>query len=82
MQIRYNLSHLEQWARDQNLVTSMDSDVTDMLLPIIQAAQLLQARKSEDDVESICAMCNRMSSNQVGYPESTINFDPSEKQWN
>ena len=65
MQIRYNLSHLEQWARDQNLVTSMDSDVTDMLLPIIQAAQLLQARKGEEDVESICAMCNRMSSNQV-----------------
>ena len=67
MQIRYNLSHLEQWARDQTLVTSMDNDVTDMLLPIIQAAQLLQARKSEDDVESICAMCNRMSSNQVIY---------------
>lgn len=36
-----------------------------MLQPIIQAAQLLQARKSDADVNSICDMCNRMTSNQV-----------------
>lgn len=36
-----------------------------MLQPIIQAAQLLQARKTDDDVDTVCEMCNKMSSNQV-----------------
>lgn len=36
-----------------------------MLQPIIQAAQLLQARKTDKDVTSICDMCNKMTTNQV-----------------
>ncbi len=36
-----------------------------MLQPIIQASQLLQARKLDGDVDSVCDMCNRMSANQV-----------------
>ncbi|XP_063217828.1 unconventional myosin-Va isoform X2 [Bacillus rossius redtenbacheri] len=62
MQIRYNLSHLEQWAREQHL---QDTKVPDMLQPIIQAAQLLQARKSDEDVQSVCDMCDRLSMFQI-----------------
>lgn len=62
MQIRYNLSHLEQWTRDMRL---HESGVTDTLAPIIQAAQLLQARKTDDDVHSICDMCDKLSVSQV-----------------
>ncbi|XP_044003935.1 unconventional myosin-Va isoform X2 [Aphidius gifuensis] len=60
MQIRYNLSHLEQWARNQNL-----SPAAEALQPIIQAAQLLQARKTDEDVNSVCEMCNKLSANQI-----------------
>lgn len=63
MQIRYNLSHLEQWTRDMRL---HEAGVTDTLAPIIQAAQLLQARKTDDDVNSICDMCDKLSVSQVG----------------
>ncbi|XP_012285595.1 unconventional myosin-Va isoform X2 [Orussus abietinus] len=60
MQIRYNLSHLEQWARDQKLVAAAEA-----LQPIIQAAQLLQARKTDEDVQSVCDMCNKLTANQI-----------------
>ncbi|XP_069970718.1 unconventional myosin-Va-like isoform X8 [Penaeus vannamei] len=62
MQIRYNLSHLEQWTRDMRL---HEAGVTDTLAPIIQAAQLLQARKTDDDVNSICDMCDKLSVSQI-----------------
>ncbi|XP_076051638.1 dilute class unconventional myosin isoform X4 [Oratosquilla oratoria] len=62
MQIRYNLSHLEQWTRDMKL---HEAGVTDTLAPIIQAAQLLQARKTDDDVHSICDMCDKLSVSQI-----------------
>lgn len=54
------MSHLEQWARDQRL-----SPAAEALQPIIQAAQLLQARKSDDDVISVCEMCNKLTANQI-----------------
>ncbi|KAK7862317.1 hypothetical protein R5R35_014678 [Gryllus longicercus] len=62
MQIRYNLSYLEQWARDQKL---QDPMVTDTLQPIVQASQLLQARKTEEDIQSLCDMCNQLSMFQI-----------------
>lgn len=62
MQIRYNLSHLEQWTRDMRL---HEAGVTDTLAPIIQAAQILQARKTDDDVNSICDMCDKLTVSQV-----------------
>merc|ERR1712013_603722 len=34
-------------------------------LPIIQATQLLQARKSEDDVIGICDMCDKLRVSQI-----------------
>jgi len=64
MQIRYNIAQLEQWARDQNLEDT-GSRVIDTLLPIIQATQLLQARKSEEDVPGICDMCDKLRVSQI-----------------
>ncbi|XP_022303516.2 unconventional myosin-Va-like isoform X3 [Crassostrea virginica] len=62
MQIRYNLSHLEQWLRDNKL---NESGAQDTLEPITQASQLLQARKSDADVESICEMCSKLTTPQI-----------------
>lgn len=62
MQIRYNLSHLEQWLRDSKL---QESGAGTSLEPIIQASQLLQARKTEADVESVCDMCSKLSIPQI-----------------
>lgn len=62
MQMRYNLSHLEQWCRDQKV---SQSEVLDTLQPIVQASQLLQARKTDDDVTSICDMCDKLTTAQI-----------------
>jgi len=62
MQIRYNLSHLEQWLRDNNL---HEFGAQAALDPIIQASQLLQARKTDTDVDSVCDMCSRLSAAQI-----------------
>ncbi|XP_054279391.1 unconventional myosin-Va isoform X2 [Macrosteles quadrilineatus] len=62
MNIRYNLSHIEQWARDQKL---NDPSILECLQPIIQAAQLLQARKYDEDVNNVCEMCMKMSVPQI-----------------
>merc|ERR1719410_2732303 len=64
MQIRYNVAQLEQWARDQK-IEDTGTKVIDTLLPIIQATQLLQARKSEDDVIGICDMCDKLRVSQI-----------------
>ncbi|XP_049955343.1 unconventional myosin-Va-like [Schistocerca serialis cubense] len=58
MQIRYNLSHPEQWCRDIRL---QYTDVPIALQPIIQAAHLLQARKLDKDVQHVCNMCDKLS---------------------
>ncbi|XP_032683179.1 unconventional myosin-Va isoform X3 [Odontomachus brunneus] len=60
MQIRYNMSHLEQWGRDRELEAASEA-----LQPIIQASQLLQARKTDEDVNSVCEMCNKLTANQI-----------------
>jgi len=65
MQIRYNLSHLEQWCRDNRLHQDQETGVMDTLQPIVQASQLLQARKTEEDVSRVCDMCDRLTSPQI-----------------
>ncbi|KAM7314396.1 unconventional myosin-Va [Ixodes scapularis] len=62
MQMRYNLSHLEQWCRDQKVC---QAEVLDTLQPIVQASQLLQARKTDEDVASICDMCDKLTTAQI-----------------
>jgi hypothetical protein len=42
-----------------------ETNVPDTLQPIIQAAQLLQARKTDEDVQSVCDMCDKLSMFQV-----------------
>lgn len=63
MQIRYNVSQLEEWLRDKNL---MICGAKETLEPLIQAAQLLQVKKKTDeDAEAICSMCNALSTAQI-----------------
>eukprot|EP00061_Rhincodon_typus_P012785 g38727.t1 len=62
MQIRYNVSQLEEWLRDKNLQTS---GAKETLEPLIQAAQLLQVKKKTDeDAEAICSMCSNLTTAQ------------------
>lgn len=56
------MSHLEQWIRDNKM---HESDCSAALDPIIQASQLLQARKTESDVDSIVEMCSKLTTSQV-----------------
>ncbi|NXS71953.1 MYO5A protein, partial [Pandion haliaetus] len=59
----YNVSQLEEWLRDKNL---MNSGAKETLEPLIQAAQLLQVKKKTDeDAEAICSMCNALTTAQI-----------------
>uniref|UniRef100_A0A3B3TFX2 Unconventional myosin-Va n=1 Tax=Paramormyrops kingsleyae TaxID=1676925 RepID=A0A3B3TFX2_9TELE len=63
MQIRYNVSQLEEWLREKNLVTC---GAREMLEPLVQAAQLLQVKKKTDeDAEAICSMCHNLTTMQI-----------------
>ncbi|KAG7473300.1 hypothetical protein MATL_G00094270 [Megalops atlanticus] len=63
MQIRYNVSQLEEWLRDKNL---MNCGARETLEPLIQAAQLLQVKKKTDeDAEAICSMCSALTTSQI-----------------
>ncbi|XP_035829478.1 unconventional myosin-Va [Aplysia californica] len=57
----YNLSHLEQWLRDNSLHEFGSLAALD---PVVQASQLLQARKTDSDVDSVCDMCSRLTTAQ------------------
>jgi len=59
---RYNLSQVEQWLRERRL---HDGGALDVFEPMIEATQLLQARKTDADVASICDMCAHLSTSQV-----------------
>uniref|UniRef100_A0A2K6K5Q1 Unconventional myosin-Va n=1 Tax=Rhinopithecus bieti TaxID=61621 RepID=A0A2K6K5Q1_RHIBE len=60
---KYNVSQLEEWLRDKNL---MNSGAKETLEPLIQAAQLLQVKKkTDDDAEAICSMCNALTTAQI-----------------
>ncbi|XP_017772501.1 PREDICTED: unconventional myosin-Va [Nicrophorus vespilloides] len=61
-QIRHNLSHLEMWTREKQLT---EIPVQEALQPIIQAAHLLQARKKDEDVDSVCEMCSALTPLQI-----------------
>ncbi|XP_052786759.1 unconventional myosin-Va-like isoform X1 [Mya arenaria] len=62
MQIRYNLSHMEQWLCDNKL---QESGAGSSLEPIVQASQLLQARKTDADLDSVCDMCSKLTVPQI-----------------
>ncbi|CAK6955270.1 unconventional myosin-Vb [Scomber scombrus] len=63
MQIRYNLSLLEEWLRSRGLQAG---GAVATLEPLIQAVQLLQAaKKTEGDAQSLCQTCTALSSQQI-----------------
>ncbi|XP_026794401.1 unconventional myosin-Vb isoform X1 [Pangasianodon hypophthalmus] len=63
MQLRYNISQMEEWLRGRNL---HQREIMLTIEPLIQAAQLLQVKKkTSQDAEAICSMCNILSTQQI-----------------
>ncbi|NWV72341.1 MYO5B protein, partial [Malurus elegans] len=63
IQLRYNLSQLEQWLRAQGL---QQSGACEVLEPLVQAAQLLQVKKvTEEDAGALCSLCTLLTPQQV-----------------
>ncbi|KAK5931018.1 hypothetical protein CgunFtcFv8_027206 [Champsocephalus gunnari] len=63
MQIRYNVSLLEEWLRSRGLQAG---GAVATLEPLIQAVQLLQAgKKSEADAKALVQTCTALSSQQI-----------------
>jgi myosin-5 len=62
MELRFNTSLLEQFVRDSRL---QDSGAVEALGPIIQTCQLLQSRKTDADIKSICEMCSKLTMAQI-----------------
>ncbi|XP_025928431.1 unconventional myosin-Vb-like [Apteryx rowi] len=63
IQLRYNISQLEQWLRTEGL---HQSGAREVLEPLVQAAQLLQVKKAtEEDAGAICSLCTVLSTQQV-----------------
>ncbi|CAH0599852.1 unnamed protein product [Chrysodeixis includens] len=67
LQIRYNISHLETWIKEHLAEYGQKSveEILGVLKPITQAVQLLQARKSMQDVQSTVDMCANLNAMQV-----------------
>ncbi|XP_058851135.1 unconventional myosin-Vc-like isoform X1 [Acipenser ruthenus] len=63
MQIRCNISYLEEWLKEKNL---QGSCAIDTMEPLCQTAWLLQVNKSTDeDAKEICERCSGLSAVQV-----------------
>ncbi|NXT92475.1 MYO5B protein, partial [Anhinga rufa] len=63
MQLRYNISQLEEWLHTKNL---QRSGAVRTLEPLIQVAQLLQLKKKTlEDAEAICSLCTVLTMQQV-----------------
>uniref|UniRef100_A0A7M4F833 Myosin VC n=1 Tax=Crocodylus porosus TaxID=8502 RepID=A0A7M4F833_CROPO len=63
MQIRCNISYLEEWLKEKNL---QNSTAKETLEPLSQAAWLLQVNKiTDDDAKEICECCTSLSTVQV-----------------
>ncbi|CAH2296742.1 unconventional myosin-Vb isoform X2 [Pelobates cultripes] len=63
MQLRYNISQLEEWLRGKNL---HPSGAAQTMEPLIQAAQLLQLKKkTQEDAEAICSLCTVLTMQQI-----------------
>ncbi|XP_051495924.1 unconventional myosin-Va-like [Apus apus] len=63
IQLRYNISQVEQWLRAEGL---QQSGAREVLEPLVQAAQLLQVKKvTEEDAGALCSLCTVLSPQQV-----------------
>uniref|UniRef100_A0A4W5QBV4 Methyl-CpG binding domain protein 3b n=1 Tax=Hucho hucho TaxID=62062 RepID=A0A4W5QBV4_9TELE len=64
LQIRYNVSQLEEWLRSRGLQAG---GAVALLEPLIQAAQLLQVgKKTEADAQALVHTCTALSTQQCG----------------
>ncbi|XP_065086171.1 unconventional myosin-Vb isoform X2 [Ochlerotatus camptorhynchus] len=61
MKIRYNVSCLEGWIRTM----AMDPDVVKPLEPLIQISRILQARKTEEDVQTLLELSTCLTTAQI-----------------
>lgn len=65
LRTRFNLSQLEDWVRINQLE---GSGIVEALENVIQATQLLQVnKKTLEDVDAICEVCNSLNTLQVWY---------------
>uniref|UniRef100_A0AAR2ISI7 Myosin VAb n=1 Tax=Pygocentrus nattereri TaxID=42514 RepID=A0AAR2ISI7_PYGNA len=63
LQIRYNVSQLEEWLMDKGIQVG---GVREMLEPLIQATKLLQVnKKTEEDAKAIATMCTALTATQI-----------------
>uniref|UniRef100_A0A8C6YK64 Myosin VC n=1 Tax=Naja naja TaxID=35670 RepID=A0A8C6YK64_NAJNA len=63
MQIRCNISYLEEWLKEKNLQSSSSKET---LEPLAQAAWLLQVKKiTEEDAKEISEHCTTLSTMQI-----------------
>ncbi|XP_061470342.1 unconventional myosin-Vb isoform X2 [Rhineura floridana] len=63
VQLRFNISQLEEWLRGKNL---QQSGAAKTLEPLIQAAQLLQLKKkTPEDAEALCSLCTSLTTQQI-----------------
>lgn len=62
IELKTNISILKKWLNENKL---HDSGSHETLEPLIQASQLLQARKSNSDIESVCDICTYLSISQI-----------------
>jgi myosin-5 len=60
--IRYNLSQLEKWIRDNHMT---DMGIRQAIEPMFEASLLLQARWTDRGVAVICDICTQLSLTQV-----------------
>ncbi|XP_061773266.1 unconventional myosin-Vc isoform X2 [Nerophis ophidion] len=61
MQIRCNISYLEEWLQEKELLSSIDT-----LKPLTQAAWLLQVSKTtDDDAKAIVEKCTELNTVQI-----------------
>uniref|UniRef100_A0A8C9T492 Myosin VB n=1 Tax=Scleropages formosus TaxID=113540 RepID=A0A8C9T492_SCLFO len=66
LQLRYNISQLEEWLRGKNL---HQTATVGTMEPLIQAAQLLQVKKkTSQDAEEICSLCTALTAQQFHCP--------------
>ncbi|XP_068032179.1 unconventional myosin-Vb [Anomalospiza imberbis] len=63
MQLRFNISQMEEWLHGKNL---QQSGAAKTLEPLIHAAQLLQLKKkTTEDAEAICSLCTSLTTQQI-----------------
>uniref|UniRef100_A0A4W5Q2S4 Methyl-CpG binding domain protein 3b n=1 Tax=Hucho hucho TaxID=62062 RepID=A0A4W5Q2S4_9TELE len=77
LQIRYNVSQLEEWLRSRGLQAG---GAVALLEPLIQAAQLLQVgKKTEADAQALVHTCTALSTQQVILTLYTPHSDLEER---